>query len=100
MALLDVTRQGGVARGARIVRHHDHGFGSGHTVRSLRGCAGSNYNVVLITLVTPRADHLRCYGYDARGRTLPKGARRLAVVELEVLFSEARFTAGHGQSAV
>jgi arylsulfatase A-like enzyme/Tfp pilus assembly protein PilF len=26
---------------------------------------GSNYNVVLITLDTLRADHLRCYGYDA-----------------------------------
>jgi arylsulfatase A-like enzyme/Tfp pilus assembly protein PilF len=26
---------------------------------------GPNYNVVLITLDTLRADHLRCYGYDA-----------------------------------
>jgi arylsulfatase A-like enzyme/Tfp pilus assembly protein PilF len=26
---------------------------------------GSNYNVILITLDTLRADHLRCYGYEA-----------------------------------
>ena len=45
---------------------------------------GSDYNVALITLDTPRADHLRCYGYDASGRTLPEGARRLAAFELEV----------------
>ncbi len=61
---------------------------------------GSNDNVVLITLDALRADRLRCEGYDASGRTLPERARRLAVVELEVLFPEGRFTAGHGQSAV
>ena len=48
-------------------------------------------------------NHLHYLGLHAQQpgeARVGEGAQRLAVVELEVLFSAGRFTAGYGQSAV